>query len=133
MKLLKTYLYSYQANLDIAKLKDEGINSYIKDENIVSIDPILAQAVGGIKLMVYEEDYDKAIEVINKNDFDNLKNEFPEEDMDDQRRCKKCGSTNILQRNSWLIGVFFFLISFAPVAKKKSRFECLDCSYKWSE
>lgn len=63
MKILKTYLYSYLAHLDKAKLKDEGIEVFIKDDNIVSIDPIYAQAVGGIKLQVYEKDYDKAVEI----------------------------------------------------------------------
>ena len=55
--------------------------------------------------MINEEDYDKAIEIINKNDFDNLKNEFPDEELNDQRRCKNCGSTNISKKFliSWII------------------------------
>ena len=48
MRLFKTYLYSYQANLDFARLIDEGIQAAIRDENIVLSDPVLAQAVGGI-------------------------------------------------------------------------------------
>ncbi len=32
--------------------EEEGINCWLKDENTVTIDPILTNAIGGIKLMV---------------------------------------------------------------------------------
>lgn len=133
MKILNTYLYSYLAHLDMARLKDEGIEVFIKDDNIVSIDPVFAQAAGGIKLLVYEKDYDKAIEILKSNDYDNLKNEFPEEEISKQRKCKKCGSINIFQKGSWIMGLTFLILLFIPVTKKKSKFVCLDCSYQWKE
>ncbi len=55
MKILKSYLNSTLAYLDSAKLSDEGIEAMLKDENIVSINPIYAHAVGGIKLIETSE------------------------------------------------------------------------------
>ena len=133
MKVVKTYLYSYQAQLDLAKLLSEGIEAAVKDENIVSINPVYAQAVGGIKLIVNDEDYKTAIEVLKTNDYNNLKNEFTEEEIEEERKCRRCGSTNILQEGSWLIGLLFLLLTFIPVTKKKSSFICLNCSFKWKE
>jgi len=132
MKIVKTYVYSHLAHLDFAKLKDEGIDVIIKDDNIVSINPIYAQAVGGIKLLVKEEDYYRALESLNINDYKYLKNEFPEE-INGQRKCAKCGSANIFQKGSLLIGLLFLLLFFIPLTTKKSKYVCLDCLYKWKE
>mgnify|MGYP002622807959 FL=1 len=108
MKILKTYMYSHQAHLDIAKLSDEGIEAVIKDDNIVSINPVFAQAVGGIKILVDEEDYERATEILSINYYDNLKGDFREEIIEEQRVCKKCGSVNVFQKGSWLLGLFFY-------------------------
>ncbi len=133
MKIVKTYIYSYQAHLDLAKLSDEGIDAIIRDDNIVSIDPVFAQAVGGIKLLVQDLDYDKALEILNTNDYSNLKNEFREEEISGQRKCPNCGSINLFQKGSLLVGLIFLLISFIPFTTKKSMYICLDCSHKWKE
>jgi hypothetical protein len=133
MKIVKTYLYSYQAQLDLAKLLNEGIEAEVRDENIVSINPVYAQAVGGIKLLVSDKDYKTAVDVLNTNDYQYLKNEFSGEEIEEQRKCRRCGSTNILQKGSWLIGILFFILSFIPVAAKKSSSICLDCSFRWKE
>jgi len=133
MKIVKTYIYSYQAHLDLAKLSDEGIDAIIRDDNIVSIDPVFAQAVGGIKLLVQDLDYDKALEILNTNDYSNLKNEFQEEEISGQRKCPNCGSINLFQKGSWLVGLIFLLLSFIPFTTKKSIYICLDCSHKWKE
>ena len=133
MRILKTYLYSYQAHLDLAKLKDEGIVAVIRDDNIVSIDPVLAQAVGGIKILVNDIDYNKASEVLNANEYDSLKNEYREEEISAQRKCSNCGSINIFQKGSWLVGLLFLFISFIPFTTKKSVYVCMDCSHKWKE
>jgi len=132
MKIVKTYIYSHLAHLDIAKLSDEGIEAIIRDDNIVSINPIIAQAVGGIKILVQDNDYDKALEILNTNDYDNLKNEFKEE-SNLQRKCAKCGSVNIFQKGSWLTGLIFLVLMFIPLTTKKSTYVCLDCSNKWKE
>ncbi|MGB8192167.1 MAG: hypothetical protein WCF67_09625 [Chitinophagaceae bacterium] len=47
------YLY---ANILLSRVKDEGYDCYLKDENTVTIDPLLSPAIGGMKLMVLEED-----------------------------------------------------------------------------
>ena len=133
MKILKTYLYPQFAYLDLALLKEEGIYAFIRDENIVAIDPLYAQAVGGIKLVVNDIDYVRAMEIINTNGYENLKNEFPGEEIEELRTCKKCGSTNIFRRSSLLAGLFFLIFFFIPVAKKTSKYSCLDCGNEWEE
>ncbi|MGE5797016.1 MAG: hypothetical protein ACM34N_09540 [Ignavibacteria bacterium] len=133
MKILKTYLYSYQAHLDLAKLKDEGLEAVIRDNDIVSIDPVLAQAAGGIKILVNDIDFNKAFEILKANEYDSLKNKQREEEISAQRKCSNCGSINIFQKGSWLVGLLFLFFSFILFTTKKSVYVGMDCSHKWNE
>jgi phage FluMu protein Com len=56
-KLIATYDNFMVANMALGMLEENGINCHLKDENIVTIDPLLNPAVGGIKLMVLDTDY----------------------------------------------------------------------------
>ena len=49
------------ANMTLGMLQENEINCHLKDEHIVTIDPLLNPAVGGIKLLVDENDFDRAI------------------------------------------------------------------------
>jgi DNA-directed RNA polymerase subunit RPC12/RpoP len=133
MKLLKTYLYAHLAHLDIAKLADEDIKAVLKDENIVAIDPIYSHAVGGIKILVNDDDFDKALKVLDTNESNYLQQAFPEEIISEQIKCKKCGSINVFQKGSWIVGLFFLILAFIPFTTKRSKYVCLDCSHKWNE
>ena len=61
------------ANMTLGMLEENGINCHLKDENIVTIDPLLNPAVGGIKLMVVEVQYERAIKVIKEAETEYLK------------------------------------------------------------
>ncbi len=57
------YIY---ANILLLRLKSEGIECYLKDENTITIDPLLSPALGGIKLMVRETDLLKATNILEE-------------------------------------------------------------------
>ncbi|MEO8111904.1 MAG: hypothetical protein ABI594_17785, partial [Ginsengibacter sp.] len=69
----------------LTKLQDAGFQCYLKDEYTVTIDPLLSNAVGGIKLVIRKEDEQEVIGVMQL--------------FDDQYRrsavCPKCGSHDI--------------------------------------
>ena len=46
----------------MTKLRDAGIQCYLKDEYTVTIDPLLTNAVGGIKLVINKKDLKVALE-----------------------------------------------------------------------
>jgi rubredoxin len=50
--VLKTFDNYFSANIILTRLQDAGIHCYLKDEYTVTIDPILSNAIGGIKLAV---------------------------------------------------------------------------------
>ena len=57
------YIY---ANILLLRLKNEGIDCYIKDENTITIDPLLSPALGGMKLMVSETDLPRANAILDE-------------------------------------------------------------------
>ncbi len=82
---IRTFENSFSANILLTKLRDAGIQCYLKDEYTVTMDPLLSNAVGGIKLVINKQDEKEVM---------NLLQYFDEE----YRRhvlCPKCGSHNI--------------------------------------
>jgi hypothetical protein len=51
-------------------LEEEGIRAYLQDEHSVTINPLLTNAIGGIKLMVYQEQVPRALELLEKLEAD---------------------------------------------------------------
>lgn len=62
---IATYDNPLTANLMKAKLKDAGIESFLANENIIGIQPLYSNAVGGIKLQVLESDATDAMDILN--------------------------------------------------------------------
>jgi len=48
------------AHISMTMLQDAGINCHLEDEHIITLDPFLSPALGGIKLMVYPTQAERA-------------------------------------------------------------------------
>ena len=53
------------AHIKKGRLEEQGIICWLKDENTVTIDPLLAIAVGGIKLMVADHQLERARDILS--------------------------------------------------------------------
>ena len=62
---LKRFDNTIDAHLLMSKLEHEGIPSVIFDENMVSLNPLYAQTLGGIKLKIHEYNLDAALQVLS--------------------------------------------------------------------
>ncbi|HTD94121.1 MAG TPA: DUF2007 domain-containing protein [Chitinophagaceae bacterium] len=111
------------AHLAMGRLEQEGIKSWLKDENTVTLDPILTNAVGGIKLMVAESRAKEAWELLTR-----LQEEFKA-----TLACPRCNSTNIEKVSSprkasnWISAIGTFLLSSFAIAAEKT-YHCFNCS-----
>ena len=83
--ILETFDNYIDASLMLGRLEEAGINCWLKDEQTATLNPILTNAIGGIKLMVAEDDISEATEILNA-----LK-EIKRKSF----ACHKCGSHNI--------------------------------------
>jgi DNA-directed RNA polymerase subunit RPC12/RpoP len=72
-KQIASYDNYMLANMTMGLMTENDIKCQLKDENIVTMDPLLNAAVGGIKLLVEEKDADKAIALMKQAEEDYLK------------------------------------------------------------
>jgi len=63
--LIRSFDNYIPAHIALGRLKEEYINCYLQDEYSVTIDPFLSNAIGGIKLMVAENQAERALEILN--------------------------------------------------------------------
>jgi predicted RNA-binding Zn-ribbon protein involved in translation (DUF1610 family) len=116
------------ANIIMGRLEEEGINCWLKDENTVTIDPILTNAVGGIKLMVAETQAERAFELLR---------EFRNEQQS-VLKCPRCGSTNVefvttpRKASNWIgVIVGFLFTNFALSADRV--YHCFNCGFEFEK
>jgi hypothetical protein len=64
---IRSYDNYIPAHIAMGRLKEEFINCYLLNENSVTIDPFLSNAIGGIKLMVAETQAERAREVLDND------------------------------------------------------------------
>lgn len=82
----------FQADWAVNILESEGIQCYLQDENVVGMDWFLANAVGGIKLLVSRQDATTAIELLAKSKRpQNIENESDQSDLI-EFACENCGA-----------------------------------------
>ena len=63
---LRSFDNYIEANIVLNMLQHGNINCHLKDENIVTIDPFLSPAIGGMKLMVHHAHVEKAWDLMEK-------------------------------------------------------------------
>lgn len=64
---IATYSFPHEAYLAKARLDAEEIPAFVADEHIVNILWFYSNAVGGVKLQVFEKDRDKAKMVLDED------------------------------------------------------------------
>lgn len=60
--------FEYAADVQIVKgkLESEGIAVFLRDENTLNSDPMISNAIGGVKLQVYAKDKETALAIYNE-------------------------------------------------------------------
>ena len=87
MELLtvRTFNNYFSANILLTKLRHAGVHCFLKDEYTVTMDPLLANAVGGIKLVINKKDAHQVFNLLHQFDEEYKRNAV----------CPRCGSHNI--------------------------------------
>ncbi len=87
---IRTYDKPIDAHLAKGYLENRGIPAYLADENIISLNPLYANAMGGIKLKIREEDIELAQKFLYESEHAVLTDE-----NEDPVTCPRCSSTEI--------------------------------------
>ena len=115
--VLAVFEYSTEAHLMISKLDSENIRSMLMDEKTIDSDPLISQAIGGVKLLVHDDDFENAVTIYNDiRAYQKHKN-------GDDIHCGSCNSTRILTAPPQRKNIFYMLFPFF----EKTKNICNDC------
>jgi DNA-directed RNA polymerase subunit RPC12/RpoP len=120
--LLQSYDNYISAHIAMGRLEEDGVNCWLKDENTATINPILSNAIGGIKLMVESTQAERAATILK-----DLELQYKE-----TITCPRCGSHNIefvstpRKPSNWIMAVFGFLFTNYALSAEKVN-HCFDC------
>lgn len=131
-----TFYNSIEAHIVRTKLEDSGFHCFLTDENISTINPLYNQAVGGIKLMVFERDTADIDLLLSEDDVLKIDDAKPSNDTDVIKTCEKCGSTNVgfgqatKGRYSWWVTIVSLMFAVYPFKVNKC-FHCYNCGHEF--
>jgi hypothetical protein len=139
-KEIMTFTLPQEAYMAKGYLESEGIESLVFDDLTVQVNLLYSNAIGGVKVLVRETDYEGGIEILKKGGYLNSNNGEPVSkfnvlmiDKDtDAKKCPFCQSDNIGKKkglNIWSAIIYLILSLFVPIYK--STYCCYDCEKEW--
>lgn len=127
----KTFDTPIQANLIKSKLEAYGIEAYVFDENLITLNQFYNLAAGGIKLKIKDCDIERVHEILKEEDH-LVENEVSE------ITCPNCGSGNVAfgpaTKRKFSIG--HILLTFLVLAYPfpiRYRYHCFNCGHEFKQ
>lgn len=125
-KTIAIFQYSHEAQIVKGRLQAEGIDVFLSDEFTVNTDPLISNAIGGVKLKVLSSQALKAQHIISKI------NDYSLDDEGNEIACPQCGGkknklfSTVKDKKSFFSFIFGLLFSVLPFYSKH-RYKCENC------
>lgn len=122
-----------EALLAKGMLESAGIQCVLADGNLVRMDWLLSNAIGGVRLQVDKQELEAARAILAEP----IPPELGEDELGEryaQPRCPRCYSLDIAFEKIdrfWTYGLWL-LLSF-PVPVNKNNWKCYTCGIEWVE
>ncbi len=125
---IKTFYYDSETMLYEPRFKDADIYYFLKDQKTVSADPVVSNAIGGIKLQVKEQDLEAAKAILKEIDDNRVESTFGKEVkfkgknyIGTLKVCPKCGEEETYEEQ-----LSFWKGFFSP-----QKHYCKVCETEW--
>jgi hypothetical protein len=122
-----------EALLAKGMLESAGIKCLLADGNLVRMDWLLSNAIGGVRLQVDKQELEAARAILDEP----IPPELNQEELGEtytQPRCPRCSSLDIgfekIDR-FWTYGLWLLLTFPIPVGK--NNWKCYTCGVEWAE
>ena len=126
--VLQSFDNYVEAHIVMGRLEEEGIRCWLKDETTVTVTPYLTNALGGIKIMVVQDQYERGLAIL--------------QEINAQKRstykCPQCGSGDIelittpRKPATWLGALGGFIFGDYPLGVGKV-WRCFNCHSEFDE
>ncbi|EIP96786.1 hypothetical protein OpiT1DRAFT_01210 [Opitutaceae bacterium TAV1] len=115
MRTVATFSTPAEAHMAATRLESAGIPVFIRDENTVTFDWLLSNAVGGVKIEVEEDDWADARRILT----------LPQSEKG-ILACPFCGSgdTRVRVLNAW--GAVCMMLKL-PFPQRRATVDCMNC------
>lgn len=112
-------------------LDSAGIEAFLSDDNLIRMDWLWSNAVGGIKLLVREEDAEAARKLLEQA----VPEGFEVEGLGEyqQPRCPECGAMDVFFEEIDKKIAYPLLYVCLPVAVTRKGWSCHSCGHIWNE
>ena len=111
--LLAVFEYSTEAQVAKSRLDAEGVRTLLMDEKTVDSDPLISQAIGGVKLLVHNDHITKAKKIYNQI------RTYATDDDNQPYTCPNCNSHKILIAPLQRKNLFYMLFPFFEKTRKR--------------
>ena len=125
---IRAYDNYIKASIELSLLKEAGILCHLKDEFTVTIDPLLSPALGGMKLMIAEDEVFQAQQILDDSDQLYL-NSIP---------CPSCEHHTLelvvetVHYDTWAGKIKSLLVN-GQEQQVKKFYRCTNCQFEFSE
>ncbi|HEY9532988.1 MAG TPA: DUF2007 domain-containing protein [Mucilaginibacter sp.] len=122
---LSSYYDIMEAEIVRARLEANGISCFIADDNVMAGNPIYNQAMGGVKIKVFEHDLETCQEILSEEPI------LAEDEA--LITCPACNSTNVFYgpapfKRNWFYLIISFLIGGYYPPYFNRIWICKDCN-----
>ena len=135
--VFQTFDDPIKANIVKGLLDSYEIKCFISDENIVTLNALYSNAVGGVKLNVFEKDVNRISEILQSECIPSETDTFSEEEKT-KVICPNCHSANVsyggsVKRKFGFLDILVsFLLMIYPFTMRMT-YHCFDCNHEFKK
>ena len=138
----KTFTDPNNAHIVKGLLDSYGIECFLSDENIVTMNAMYSSAVGGVKLNVFEKDLNRISAILESENV--TEEEITESEKEESKiTCPICHSANVafggsIKQKFGLSTtlIFSMIVSFLMMVypfKMRKAYHCFDCGHEFKK
>ena len=123
---LSSYTYSSEAQIFKGLLESNGIDVFLRDNHTVDADPLVSNAVGGVKLFVKTQDLDRAKTILSEV------RQCSVDENGQPVKCPNCGAqkaemvTSYKEKKTFFALIASFFLGGLPLYANH-HYQCAEC------
>ncbi len=116
------------AHIVRSRLEANGVPCFVADENTIGANPLYNQAVGGVKVKIFERDLEKCRRILaDEEDLHQQDHHWFDADTNTNVICPFCASGNVINISAEEEGMLDSAINWANPFNSQKSWHCNNC------